>query len=239
MARTRLRGLEIAGIQIGIEVPETCEWDWPDGPIADFSCLPRDPEVHVGLRVGRLASGDLGGERYRLGAWTFEVARRGEDWLTRSRAAGRREQLAHFDGSSARARSSVSSERGAARRYPASIASRRMDRPSSDRRSRRSLSERGGRGRRRAGERPARRGPTSDDPIGCVGSAVDGAARSSYAVLIREEDGQLRSFRTPWSDSIDPALGLEATMSRARVVEEAEQTLSRTTRSAMRPRRCS
>ena len=71
MARTRLRGVSIGGIQIGIEVPEVYEWDWPESPVSEFQCLPRDPEVHVGLRVDTPAQADLAGERYSIGAWTF------------------------------------------------------------------------------------------------------------------------------------------------------------------------
>ena len=97
MARTWLRGLEIAGIQIGIEVPESCSWQWPAEKLADYQCLPRKPEVNVGVRVGVVDSADLEGERYSLGAWTFEVARRGDDWVLGLSRAGRREQIAFFD----------------------------------------------------------------------------------------------------------------------------------------------
>ncbi len=97
MARTRLRGLEIGGIQIGIEVPEHCEGDWPDAPIADYQCLPREPEVHVGVRVGTVDASPLEGERYAIGRWTFEAARRGTDWLLGLSRNGKREQFALFD----------------------------------------------------------------------------------------------------------------------------------------------
>ena len=59
MARTRLRGISIGGIQIGIEVPEIFDWEWPESPVAEFQCLPRDPEVHVGLRIGDPGAADL------------------------------------------------------------------------------------------------------------------------------------------------------------------------------------
>jgi len=97
MGRTRLRGLSIAGIQIGIELPDVCEWDWPDTAVRDFASLPREPEVHVGLRVSALGREELAGERYALGAATFEVARRGDDWLIGLTRGGQRQQLAHFD----------------------------------------------------------------------------------------------------------------------------------------------
>jgi len=89
--------LEIAGIQIGIEVPDTCPWQWPDEEVARFACLPRDPEVHVGVRFGDVDRQPLAGECYTLGSWTFEVARRGRDWVLGLSRGGRREQVALFD----------------------------------------------------------------------------------------------------------------------------------------------
>lgn len=118
MARTRLRGLEIAGIEIGIEVPRGCEWEWPDSPVADFQCLPRDPEVHIGLRVGALPGMDLGGERYAVGPWTFEIARRGSDWLLGLSRQGTRVQLAHFDRAFRVGEVILSPEAAATRSYP-------------------------------------------------------------------------------------------------------------------------
>jgi hypothetical protein len=97
MARTRLRGLQIAGVQIGIEVLEACPWRWPDDEIARYECLPRDPEVHVGVRFGDVDREPLTGECYALGAFTFEVARRGSDWRLGLSRGGRREQIASFD----------------------------------------------------------------------------------------------------------------------------------------------
>lgn len=97
MSRTRLQGLEIAGVQIGIEVPSSHRWTWPDEARARFACLPRSPDVHVGVRVGTVDVGPVAGERYALGPWTFEVGRRGADWLLGLSRAGRREQLAIFD----------------------------------------------------------------------------------------------------------------------------------------------
>lgn len=118
MGRTRLRGLSIAGVEIGIEVPERCEWDWPESGVADHACPPRDPEVHVGVRVAELGATDLGGERYAFGASIFEVARRGDDWLIALSRAGRRQQIAVFASDFRVGEVLQSPEIAAQRRYP-------------------------------------------------------------------------------------------------------------------------
>jgi hypothetical protein len=97
MSRTLLQGLEIAGVRIGIEVPPSHRWRWPDEEIARFAGRPRDADVHVGVRVGRVDDGPRAGERYALGPWTFEVARSGDDWILALSRGGRREQVAVFD----------------------------------------------------------------------------------------------------------------------------------------------
>ncbi len=99
MTRTRLRGVRIGGIEIGIEVPPDCVWQWPDAPIADFACLAREPEVHVGVRLGSVPQNDLEGERYSVpSGGIFEVKRQGEDWLLGLSVDGHRDLIARFDG---------------------------------------------------------------------------------------------------------------------------------------------
>lgn len=220
MARTRLRGLEIGGIQLGIEVPESYEWEWPDGPVADFQCLPRDPEVHVGLRVADVEAEDLGGECYAIGPWTFEVARVGSDWRLGLSIGGRRAQLASFDREFEAGEVTVSREMAARRTYPL----------------------RGPLDEWIVLHRTVARGG-----LCLAGSAVCedgqavirlGATESSTAhrwstpstsllgrnvVLVRETRGQLRLFRTPWSGSNDPALGREARVRELESIEDAER----------------
>ena len=207
MARTRLRGLEIGGIQIGIEVPDTWVWEWPEGGLTDFACLPREPEVHVGIRVGDVARGDLGGERYALGVWTFEVGRRGEDWILGLSRAGHRERLACFDAQFRTGEIVVSRESAHRTGYP-------LQGPLDEWIVLHRTVSRGGlcltanavstRGR-------------ADLRLGVVASG--GAARwitpgstlfGANSLLLREVEGTLRVFRTPWGQAMAAGLGLQA-----------------------------
>jgi hypothetical protein len=203
MARTRLRGLEIAGIQIGSEVAEACGWDCPDAPVAEFQCLPRDPEVHVGLRVAALPGRDLGGERYAVGAWTFEIARRGSDWLLGLSRGGCRAQLAHFDREFRVGEVVLAPEAASARAYPLrgpldewivlhrTVAGGGLVLTGS------ALAE-GGRAIVRLGHGRSPTGRRSQTPSA---SWIGGGT-----VLLRPVGGELRLFRTPWSERIDPTL---------------------------------
>lgn len=223
MARTRLRGLEIGGIQIGIEVPQDCEWEWPDGPVADYQCLPREPEVHVGIRVGEVGSEDLGGECYAIGAWTFEVARRGSDWQLGLSRRGHRVQLALFDRDFKLGEVTLSRETALARAYP-------LRGPLDEWIILHRTVARGGlclTGNAYAleGEAVLRLGvPGTQDANRWLTPSNSLLGRN--AVLIREERGQLRLFRTPWSESIDPALGYEARVREFQRIEESERAFS-------------
>lgn len=220
MARTRLRGLEIGGIQLGIEVPANCKWEWPDGPVAEYQCLPREPEVHVGLRVGDVPEGDLGGECYAIGAWTFEVARRGTDWQLGLSLRGRRAQLALFDREFETGEITVSREMAASRTYP-------LRSPLDEWIILHRTVARGG--------LFLSGNAQSQDGRAVIGLGTTEAAptnrwatpRSSLlgrnAVLLREERGKLRLWRTPWSQSIDPTLGFEVLVEEFQAVEETEQ----------------
>lgn len=220
MARTRLRGVEIGGIQIGIEVPENCEWEWPDGPVADFQCLPRDPEVHVGLRVADVDSEDLGGECYAIGPWTFEVARIGSDWRLGLSIGGRRAQLASFDRDFEAGEVTVSREMAARRIYP-------LRGPLDEWIVLHRTVARGGlclagSALARDGQAIIRLGET-DSRATQGWSSPSTSLLGRNAVLVREVRGQLRLFRTPWSRSLDPALGFEARVGEFEKIEEAEQ----------------
>lgn len=219
MARTRLRGLEIGGIQIGIEVPENCEWEWPDGPVADFQCLPREPEVHVGVRVGEVGREDLGGECYAVGAWTFEVARRGSDWLLGLSHSGRRVQLALFDRDFRTGEVTLSHETATARTFPLcgpldewivlhrSVARGGLFLTGS------ALAD-DGQAVLRLGVPSARNANRWTTPSTSL--------LGRNAVLVREDRGQLRMFRTPWSGSIDPRLGYETRVREFQRIEDTQ-----------------
>ncbi len=219
MARTRLRGISIGGIQIGIEVPEIFEWEWPESPVAEFQCLPRDPEVHVGLRVGDPGGGDLGGERYGVGAWTFEVARIGGDWLLALSRRGQRAQLARFDREFRVGEIIVSPDTAMACTYPLRspldewiVLHRTIARGGLVLNA--SASLRDGAAVLRLGARPpARPGRWHVPPPSLLGRS---------ALIVREERDRLRLFRTPWSESIDRRLAFESRVSELQRVEETE-----------------
>ena len=216
MARTRLRGLEIAGIQIGIEVPEVYDWEWPEGPVAEYRCFPYEPEVHVGVRVGTLTSEDLGGERYAVGSWTFEVARQQRDWQLGLSRGGRRVQLAHFDDGFRTGEVIVSPEFAERRAYP-------LEGP---------LEE------WIVLQRTVARGGLC---IIATAEAVDGGALlrlgasltsgrracpdssllGRHTVLVREEQGLQKVFRAPWSTAIDGRLGSRSLLREVQAIEPA------------------
>ena len=216
MSRTRLRGLEIAGIQIGIEVPKSCSWQWADEDLAEFACLPRNPEVHVGVRVGDVGTRDLGGERYAMGAWTFEVARQGDDWLLGLTRAGAREQLALFDQDFRTGEIIISSHVAGRGGYPLQspldewiVLHRNVARgglclsgaATADR----------GRARVRLG--------TGASPTSNRWSASTLFGRNT--LWLCESEGDLRIHRTPWADAMDHALGFDA---RVLELEHAEES---------------
>ena len=223
MARRRLRGLEIGGIQIGIEVPETFEWEWPESPVSEFQCLPREPEVHIGLRVEVPGNHDLGGERYSVGAWTFEVARHGSDWILGLSKGGCRAQLAHFDREFQTGEIIVAPEMAAKRAYPLRgpidewvVLHRTVVRGG--------LCLTGsaialdGKAIIQLGE------PESGGGRQWVKPSTSLLGRSS--LLIREEREQLRLFRTPWTDSIDPRLSFESRVAEMQRTQECEPAFS-------------
>jgi hypothetical protein len=219
MARTRLRGLEIAGVQIGIEVPKSCAWQWPSSRIAEYSCLPRDPEVHVGVRVGEVDSYDFDGECYTLGGWTFEVARQGEDWILGLSRGGRREQLAFFDKNFRIGEIVLSRNIADLRVYPL----------------RSPLDEWIVLHRVVSGGGLCLNATASAQPGGaCIrlGEADPNSIRGwttpsttllgRNTVWLREVAGRLTLFRTPWGEAMDPQLGSRSRVADISIFENAE-----------------
>jgi len=220
--RTRLRGLEIAGIQMGIEVPDTCTWQWPESKVAEFVCLPREPEVHIGLRIADFSSADLGGERYGLGAWTFEVAPCGDDWLLGLSRRGVREQLARFDREFRNGEILVSREMAEQECFPLRspldewiVLHRTVARGGLVLNGRTICDGTGSRvrlGSDAAGRLSHHRWAASRMPL-----------MSPNTVVLREEGAHLRSFRTPWSDVADPLLSHSGPVADLTIAEETER----------------
>jgi hypothetical protein len=99
MGRTRLRGIELAGVRVAVEVPADAPWDWSGTPHARFACPPVDPEVVVGVRRGRLHPRGRDTIAYACDGATFEVGRDGSDWEVAVRMRDRLERVARFDAS--------------------------------------------------------------------------------------------------------------------------------------------
>ena len=218
MARTQLRGLEIGGIQIGIEVPETCPWQWPDSVVAGYSCLPRNPEVHVGVRVGKVDRGDLAGEQYALGSWTFEVARDGEDWLLGLSRGGRREQLAFFDKNFQAGEIVLSCDSAPGLAYP-------LQSPLDEWILLHRMVARGGLCLNASavahyGQAQIRLGAINTD-LAQRWTTPTTTLLGRNTLWVREEAGNLRLYRTPWGDAMDRQLGAEAPVCEFSLTEEA------------------
>lgn len=215
MARTRLRGVRIGGIEIGIEVPPNYAWDWPDAPIADFACLAREPEVHVGVRLGAVPQRDLEGERYAVPSGIFEVKRQGEDWLLGLSVEGHRDLIARFDGEFRSGEVVISQARAHTPSFPLAaplaewilvhrtllhggLCLRGIALPV------------GGGASIRLGDQAS----ASDSTAGWRRMSSPQPTPSARArrpvVLVREEHGRLRVYPTPWSEGLDRRL-VEAT----------------------------
>lgn len=219
MGRTRLRGLSIAGIEIGVEVPDHCEWDWPEDGIDEFECLPRDPEVHVGVRVAELSQADLCGTRYPLGASTFEVARRGEDWLVGLTRSGRRQQLGLFSSDFRVGEVVQSPEWAERRRYPLAggldewiLLQRTVARGGLCLSGRASSAAGGAVVALGAGHTEATRRWRIAAP----------SLLGRQTLALRETDVALRVFRTPWCGEMDEALGPDARVLELSCSDESE-----------------
>lgn len=86
MGRTKLRGIELGGVQVAVEVTDDYTWSWPR-LLAQRSCAPTAPDLHLGVRVAsdppELADGFLG---YHAGGVT-EVGTFAGDTVIRVRGA--------------------------------------------------------------------------------------------------------------------------------------------------------
>jgi hypothetical protein len=204
---------------MGIEVPESVEWQWPEGPLADFGCLPRDPEVHVGVRVAEISSGDFGGERYRVGARTFEVARQAGGWLLGLMREGKRELLASFDSEFRAGEVVLSSE--AARRPGVPLRSPLDEWIVVHRTIARgglcldaSLEATGQGARIRLGFSAGAAG------MDVAGSRPSTGLVGGHSVIVREQAQQLRAYRTPWGEAVEGPQGATAIGLREIVIVE-------------------
>lgn len=97
MARTRLRGLTVAGLRVAIEAPPQLPWDWPVGPLRRFAPSPDGADMTIGVRVGRPVAPAPGALRYDSSGGIFDVALEGRDWVVALRIRGELQRVARFD----------------------------------------------------------------------------------------------------------------------------------------------
>lgn len=97
MGRSKLRGIEMAGVTLAIEVPSNLAWQWPDERTRSLACAPVDPDVHIGVRVARPRR-PLGDTfRYESRGLRFEIGWEGENWVVAIYGADGCQRTARFD----------------------------------------------------------------------------------------------------------------------------------------------
>lgn len=98
MGRTLLRGIELAGVRMAIEVPPLLSWEWPDSEWSSLACSPADPDIYAGVRVGEIPALEWDPITYSFEGGSFDVGRLGADWGVVVRDVhGHVERLARFD----------------------------------------------------------------------------------------------------------------------------------------------
>ncbi len=97
MARSKVRGITVAGLRVAIEAPPDLPWEWPEGPLRRFASEAADAAVQVGVRVGRCEAPPATSVRYDSGGGIFDVALDGRDVVVALRIRGRLQRVARFD----------------------------------------------------------------------------------------------------------------------------------------------
>lgn len=94
---SRFHGLDVAGLRLAVEAPDSLPWEWPEGPLRRFAAPPVDADCRVHVRVGRPRLPRGAELVYDSQGGIFDVARLGGDWIVALRIRGRLERLARFD----------------------------------------------------------------------------------------------------------------------------------------------
>ena len=97
MGRTKLKALEIAGVKVAIEVPSNFEWQWPDRNTELLSCSPIDPDVHIGVRIGKTKGPTGETFLYESHGVQFEIGWEDETWIVAVHGTRKCERTARFD----------------------------------------------------------------------------------------------------------------------------------------------
>lgn len=97
MGRTKVRGVELGGVRLAVEVPPGFAWQWPARWFPELTCSPYNPDVYVGVRVGVTAVPRFDAIAYSCYGGSFEIGRVGEDWVVVVHGRERFERVAWFD----------------------------------------------------------------------------------------------------------------------------------------------
>jgi len=98
MGRTRLRGLELAGLRIAVEAPPSFCWRWPEPGLGSLACPPGDPDIYVGVSLGAPSLPDWEPVTYSFDGGTFDIGRVEDEWVIAVHGRQQRfERVARFD----------------------------------------------------------------------------------------------------------------------------------------------
>jgi hypothetical protein len=118
MGRSKLRGIEMAGVKLAIEVPSNLKWQWPDEQTRSLACPPIDSDVQIGVRVARprRAFGDT--FQYESRGLRFEIGWEGENWVVSIFGDEGCQRTARFDADFRNGEIVVSPEFAESQAYP-------------------------------------------------------------------------------------------------------------------------
>ncbi len=97
MARTRLRGIELAGTRLAVEAPPGFQWDWPARGLAGLARAPVDADVYVGVSIGFATPPDWEPITYAFDGGTFDIALADDEWWVAVHGTQRFERVARFN----------------------------------------------------------------------------------------------------------------------------------------------
>jgi hypothetical protein len=97
MGRSTVRGIEMAGVRMAIEVPSNLKWEWPNEDIRALACVSADADVKIGVRVANPEAprGEI--YRYESQGVRFEIGWEGESFAVAVYGQAGLERAARFD----------------------------------------------------------------------------------------------------------------------------------------------
>lgn len=98
MGRTRLRGIELAGLRIAVEATDEFDWDWSGCGLSERACSPVEADIQVGVSCGEISAPRWDPITYSFEGGSFDVDLVDGQWWVAVHAQGRRfERLARFN----------------------------------------------------------------------------------------------------------------------------------------------